>query len=313
MQKLVLHIGSHKTGTSSLQTVLQAAHDQGQLGNWSLLKPPAKTHVQQNLVQVKGYKQNFKTEINFQRFKSMLAHKGDGIVSIENFFWIDNQPQVDKLAKFIRQRFDEVQIIAYLRRQDSLALSHRKQAVMRAATSKFYGTEITALPLYRETLDHYFCYDRKLQLWINAFGAENLIVRKFERESLYKGDTIADFFRLLDLPETDLSAAVNSAWPRKKLLTGLYLRSKGEDGKSIRKILRRIEDTEKLTPSRADAEAFLGHFQDSNRRLAKMIGNDDAPFFFNTDLSRYPESGNADATEAEIKQWIAEASAPQTA
>ncbi|WP_424941098.1 hypothetical protein [Aliiroseovarius sp. S253] len=313
MPKFILHIGSHKTGTSSLQTVLQAAHDHGQLSNWSYLTPPPKKHFRQNLVQIKGPKQNFKTEINYRRFKRMIAHDGDCIVSIENFFWIDNQQQIEKLAKIIRRRFDDIRIVAYLRRQDSLALSHRKQAVMRFPTSKFYGTEITALPRYKPALDNYFCYDRKLQLWINAFGADSLIVRKFERDALFKGDTIADFFRLLDLPDPDQSAAVNSAWPRKKLLTGLYLRSKEEDGRSIRKILRRIEDTEKLTPSRADAEAFLNHFQESNQRLAEMLGDNDAPYYFDTDLSRYPDVGNDNVTEAEIEQWIAESLHPQTA
>lgn len=310
MRKLWLHIGSHKTGTTSLQKALKSSHDKGQLGKVAYVASPGKISINQ-LVRISGSGRKFKAEIDYRSFKRIFPKEGSCIASTENLFWVFRQRQINKLARILRRQFDEIHIIAYLRRQDSLALSHRKQTVMRAGTAGFYGAEISALPTYKPVLDSYFCFDRKLQLWINAFGRTNLTVRKFEKEALYKNDTVSDFFKLLDLPTPDWAETSNPALSRKKLLTGLYLRSQNVKEGQIKKILRAMEPDEKLTPSRAEAEAFLDHFNDSNRRLAEMLGDKTAPFYFDMDLSRYPEMGNDNVSEAEIEQWIAAHTDPQ--
>lgn len=311
MRQLWLHIGSHKTGTSSLQQALRFAQNHNLLGELTYAYCPKSSSINR-LIKVSGAGSKLGTKIDFRGLKTALDGDGSYVASSEMFFWIHNPRQVRKLARILKRRFDKVHIIAYLRRQDSLAVSHRKQAIMRNAAEGFYGLQVSALPTYQPHFDHYFHYDRKLKIWADAFGEDSLIVRKFEKSSLFNQDTVDDFFHLLGLATPDWGEHANPPMSRKQLLVGLYQRSSGIDRPKVAALLKKIEDTDKLTPSRTQAEAFLSHFQDSNQRLAKMLGDDEAPFFFDTDLSRYPEVGNDSVSEAEIEQWIAAYSAPQT-
>lgn len=308
---LLIHIGSHKTGTSSLQCALLYAHQNGLLGDRAYAHVPNGTNINR-FVKISGSDRSFRSKIDYRAFKQAFPNDGDYIASTENLFWVYSKWQLRKLAWVLRRQFDEIKIVVYLRRQDSLALSHRKQTIMRKGTLDFYSAEVSALPSYRKSLDSYFCYDQKLKIWADIFGAKNITVRKFERDSLFKGDTVADFFHLLGLEEPNWGEDVNKALSRKQLLIGLYLRSKGVQESIIKRTLEKVNDTDKLVPSRAAAQSFLDQFQESNRRLAAWLGDTSNPHYFNTDLSRYPEVGNDDVSEAEIEQWLSALSPAET-
>ncbi|WP_282182272.1 hypothetical protein [Aliiroseovarius marinus] len=310
LRQLWLHIGSHKTGTSSLQRALRFAQTHQLLGDLTYARSPKSKNIN-NLIRVKGEGRTLRTRVNFRGLKAVFPTTGNCIASSEMFFWIHNPRQVRKLARVLKRQFDEIHIVVYLRRQDSLAISHRKQAVMRSAAEGFYGLQLSALPTYQEHFDHYFNYDQKLRIWADAFGPDSLHVRKFEKSALFKNDTVDDFFHLLGLTAPDWGEHANPPMSRKQLLVGLYQRSKGIERQEVIALIKQIEDSEKLTPSRAQALAFLDHFNDSNRRLAEMLGDKTAPQYFDMDLSRYPEVGNDNVSDAEIEQWIAAHTAPQ--
>ncbi|SPF78698.1 hypothetical protein ALP8811_02628 [Aliiroseovarius pelagivivens] len=311
MRQLWLHIGSHKTGTSSLQRALLYAQTHNLLGDLTYAHCPKSSSINQ-LIRVKGAGKALKTTVDFRGLKAAFPDKGSYIASSEMFFWIHNPRQVRKLARVLKRQFDKIHIVAYLRRQDSLAISHRKQAVMRNAAEGFYGLQVSALPTYQQHFDRYFQYDQKLKIWADAFGNDNLHIRKFEKSALFNQDTVDDFFHLLGLATPEWGEHANPPLSRKQLLVGLYQRSKGVERPKVARLIKKIEDPDKLIPSRAQAEVFLSHFKDSNRRLAEILGDKEAPFYFDMDLSRYPEVGNDTVTDAEIEQWITAHSDPQT-
>jgi len=206
-------------------------------------------------------------------------------------FWCYDLAQIQALAAQLYRQFDEIKIVVYLRRQDALALSHRKQVIMGVAAFQFYGCQIAALPDYAPHLHRYFDYEAKLSLWSDAFGKEALVVRRFERPSLQGGDTVNDFFDLIGAPFEKRVADVNQALTRSAVLAGLWLRKKGYPRRSFEPLLYAIEDVP-LRPARADACLFYSHFRASNMRLAARYDPLGPSAFFTENFEAYPEVGN---------------------
>ena len=295
-RRALLHIGSHKTGTTSLQSNLLRSEREGLLGRWRYL------HAQQRVdfntfVGVKGMGKDTYPVLKwpfFDRRMAFAADEGmqDVIISTEMLFWLDTADQIASVYNRLQEHFDEIHVVAYLRRQDTLALSHRKQVVMGRAAYQFYGAQLQSLPVYRPHMMRYFDYATKLSLWEEIFGAQNVTVRRFQRHDLIGGDTVADFWNLLGEPLKVQLERKNVAWTRTQLKAGLWLRQRGYPREAFVPLVRKLEDPVALMPARADAWAFLDHFRDSNHRLAQRYDPDGPETYFDMDFSRYPEMDN---------------------
>ncbi len=301
MRRLWLHIGSHKTGTSTLQRNLRRAKNAGQFGPYRYLH--FKGHFQANpIVRIEGQGADMQALVQHDLVEQLIPPDGDGVLSTEMLFWLSDQAPVTALAQQLRAHFDEIKVVAYLRRQDALALSHRKQVVMGVAALQFYGCQISALPTYQPHMQRYFDYAAKLALWEEAFGADALVVRRFEPAHLVGGDTVNDFFTLIGAPFEKRVDDVNQALSRSAALAGLWLRQQPTDypRQAFEPLLYAIEDSDRLMPSRADAEAFHARFAASNEALVRRYDPDGPTTFFNADFSRYPEQGNDSLTDLKV-------------
>ncbi|OED47229.1 hypothetical protein AB838_16545 [Rhodobacteraceae bacterium (ex Bugula neritina AB1)] len=299
MRRLVLHIGSHKTGTTTLQSALMRGKRQGLLGGWSYLHAGLRVDFN-TLVGTKGMGAGMHTVLKWPFFERRMEHAAregmqDVVISSEMLFWLDDATQIAALAERLRLEFDEIRIVAYLRRQDQLALSHRKQVVMGRAAYQFYGAQLQALPRYAPHMLRYFDYAGKLAKWEQIFGADSITVRRFGKADLKGGDTVADFWSILGLAPPQGLNRKNVAWSRAQLLAGLWLRQRGYPSDAFVPLVKQIEDPEPLLPSQAQAQAFLAPFLEQNAVLAQRYDPAGPENYFGMDVSRYPEASNLQA------------------
>lgn len=207
--KCYVHIGSPKTGTSSIQSFLSL--------NKNLL------FKHNYCIDFFGYPQNFTTafyckehydedpflaysniyseydlqqfkKLYFELFKKRYTQENVQKVVISSEFLEDlsqNIKQVNNLKNLLTDLgFDEYKIIYYIREQGEIMNSSISQSV------KSGGRFITEaeIPIKAK---HYE-YKQKIQMFEEVFGRENMDVRIFEKEIFKNGSIIEDFLDAID-------------------------------------------------------------------------------------------------------------------
>jgi hypothetical protein len=296
MSTLHLHIGSHKTGTTSIQRACRRFMSRTGEGGvrYIDIRPPA-TRV----VRSSGRLESFRADIRPKAADAVFrpeAQAGPGadpsgltfVASDEDFFWISDPEPVHRLAELLRARFDEVRILCYLRRQDQLATSHRKQVMENMPAARFYGVSPTPLPVYRPHLQRYFDYAGKLALWAEAFGPEAVTVVPYRRDA--RVGVVEDFAARTGCrfkPHKPIRA--NRATAGNRLLVGLKLTQAGVPAELRKQALAGLEPRGRFLPSQEAARTFLAHFEAANARLAREWRCDGAPVTFEGAFDMYPE------------------------
>ena len=306
-RKLSLHIGSHKTGTTTVQVTLK--HNEATLLQRGLAV--AQGDSMPNLHQYLDYADpkvilpgGFKTRDPAQFADMLAAHKADHVFgSSENFSFFFQQVAVDALAAALTARFDDIRIIVYLRRQDRHAISHHQEGArpQRKPEGLLWGHALTALPKPAPQHRLYLDYDHRIGLWENAFGRENLLVRPFDRSLLKDGDIIPDILSLLGLDEQGIERMPDSnlSLGRLRAKIGHLANETVGDDLVTRRLLRALpEPDERMIPSAADAERFLAPYREGNRRLNQRLNITNFPNLFPDDFSDYPETASEDLTPA---------------
>lgn len=221
----ILHIGMHKTGTSSIQRVMSENFDElhERFGiasyrrhlNHSALAPafvddlsqvrsnltlgleqPADVH-RQAVAAVEELQRSLEQE-QPQRF--LLS--GEGFSKLP-------EAAVPRLKQFLAPHFDRFQVAIYVRAPFSYANSAAAQRIKVGSTfedliadtlanPKTYASDpnsSSVLPTYRYRIEKY----------IEAFGRENIAILPYERDALRGRDVVNDFFwRFLAIESTDL-------------------------------------------------------------------------------------------------------------
>lgn len=263
------------------------------------------------LVHVWGAGDGFSASVNWAALDAAMPPKGETLFSSEMFFWLYDPAEIQRLGQYFHDRFDEISVIVYLRRQDKLALSHRKQVIYGAVAKDFYGLEVSALPHPKPHFDRYFDYHAKLALWAEAFGRQTLVVRRFEPDALVGGDVLADFAQIIGVPELRVPVRENVGLTRNQALVGLTLQADGyrndviydimEGGAMVSSIpdtgdplpdplrerLHGVLEGGRFEPARAEAESFVSRYVDSNRRLAETYGDGTHAGYFDPSFEMY--------------------------
>lgn len=291
MSKLILHIGSHKTGTTSIQNALrnwQESHDRPQNASFvDIQKGPLR------IGRIRGEGADFKATIKPNAFQKALAQGSElTIMSTEFFSWlIHGDQEVRATKQLIDQHFDDVKIVVYLRRQDLAANAHQNQVRLLHPAANAFGIKLAALPEWSDNLFNYFDYASRMQTWIDVFGIDRINVRVFERDRLVNGDAVADFAKIsgIDLSKVQ-SETRNLTAKRNEMLLGLAAAKAGINGPLQRKSFGKFNArAPKLLPSREEAETFLLRFEQSNSQLEKMFNTTKQDVRFSSDMSMYPE------------------------
>nr|WP_321980118.1 hypothetical protein [uncultured Cohaesibacter sp.] len=188
MKTIYLHIGTHKTGTTSLQNflfsnrealkksgwdypdlgILDGAHHKlvrelihkGKNSIFSPLSPKMKLGDLPLWNDLKNYIENSDTE--------------NHIFSGEGFWWVQT-PQA--IADFLKDY--NIKIVIYLRRQDLYLESFYQQMVKDGPARQ--PKPIDAWVEYVTRKFNYHDYFKVIQKWEKSFGKENIIVAEFNR------------------------------------------------------------------------------------------------------------------------------------
>ena len=302
---LYLHIGMHKTGTTSIQNALAA--------NKQAL-------ADQDFAFVTGQNDNNLHEFFTKLDKENLATTGFHIrkpqefirvltaptatkiiASSESMSYFFHRTAVDELAELLRPHFDDIRIISYLRRQDQLAISHHQEGAkpQNKPAAGIYGHSPTALPQQSEMPSLYLDYETRIGHWADVFGDAAITLRVFDRKFLKNGDAIADFLDVAGVDPSNFSPTenrnVSKGLARTKV--GHILNELVGHQQTKMRILSKISDDEKLLPRRDDAMRYVERYAAGNAALNARFRINDLPALFSDDYSAYPENGNEDWTE----------------
>ncbi len=185
--QLFLHIGAHKTGTTSLQNAFHASR--GRLSKAGLNYPAShdgrKGHHD---LAVAIRSENSVDEIAAY-YRKVLTSKDHsaGLLSSEEFEFFAKPHEFETLKETL-SGFD-TKILFWVRRQDKFLESEYSQHVTMEGTA--YPGSLNDF-FYRYDFRRRFNFVRITDLWSSHFGADNIRVRVYDRDILKNGSSIDD-------------------------------------------------------------------------------------------------------------------------
>lgn len=208
---LLIHIGMPKTGTTALQSFLFNNNSNLQKYGWCypFLEDDEAGYWECWSAEKNGnvYKLHADWIMNGMKLewdkgmKKILAHLKDKnvIVSAENIYGIGTE----KFLKDAKEKYENIKVIVYLRRQDraieSLYAQSIKSGIVYTTNYKTYNTFDEYVDLYVGS-GNFLEYASKLDAISQIVGKENLIVRIYEKKQLVGNDIIMDFLSVLGIP-----------------------------------------------------------------------------------------------------------------
>jgi hypothetical protein len=200
---LVVHIGSGKTGTSSIQHFLNRNRARlAELGYLYPRTPGATRHVRLGLAFqpedalggfVNWHRQGASSPNAFRRsFRRRLFREIDksGLTRVlfsDEALYGSPNPALRRLRDFVDQIARRLKVVVYLRRQDDHLVSRYQQVVKVGETRRLVGWA-------REMqLSESYDYSLRLRTWQRLLDPDELVVRRFEHGSLVDGSLFQDF------------------------------------------------------------------------------------------------------------------------
>lgn len=214
--KLIVHIGTEKTGTTAIQNFLSLNNTLFESHGFYIFKSPSRDDFRElpaycmrderyddfhrnnfikDLKSKHTYNQNFKSRVESE-ILNLPKHIHTVVVSSEHLHSrLIYQDEVDSVKDFFIDYFQSFEVIVYLREQLSMAVS-RFSTMLKSGGNEFYEVDSFVNKFARED-KHYFNFDKVLTLWEKSFGIENIRVRLFDKKLLYKQDVVQDFIHTL--------------------------------------------------------------------------------------------------------------------
>lgn len=203
VQRVILHIGSHKTGSTSIQSALKGYDDgaifYAELGGANHSAPLFSAFSEQKYNYHIWKKQGLSHEQIDQRAQQALTRlhhqlerpdRHSLILSGEDLSLLE-PTGVDALLRTLRGPGRDLLVICYVRHPLSYATSVCQQLI------KGGGDQLPELfsPAYRQRLEAYR----------NRLDPQELTVRCFDRQHLHEGCVVADFCRVIGLTSNMLT------------------------------------------------------------------------------------------------------------
>ena len=304
MRKLILHIGAHKTGTSAIQQYLlrhkQTLFDKG----WFYCERPASPtnwgHMFRIHVEPNGALISLGPIVLRRMLELMDSKPQDVIFSAEDLWFLD-AANVGIFCATMAERFDQITIVAYVRRQDFMTVSHWLQGGKTVQSALIFGGSKAPLENVNPYMMRYLDYAGVVQTWQAALPKARLLLKNYDRELFPNRDVVQDFLTTtgLDLEPDGIDQDANLAFGATTVQFVYMLREAGLIQKSIRDALSAglIEITDdKALPSREQAAKFVAKFHDSNALLASLMGKERV---FSDDFTCFPQTSTVKPFDAD--------------
>lgn len=208
--RVLIHIGTEKTGTTTLQNRLVQNRDLLEDKGIYYLTTPQRIEARGLVASALGDQQpdEFLTEAGvdtpekrqlfreatWQQVHATLCelpqHVHTVIVSSEHFHSrLRQQEHVAWVKRLFSDYAKEFRVICYLRQQSELVESFYSTALKNGSTRSL---DELAERLCKKT-NHYYNYKMLLNLWGKVFGNGYVVPRIFDRSTLVEGDVVKDF------------------------------------------------------------------------------------------------------------------------
>lgn len=314
MNKLFLHIGTPKTGTTTLQSFLN--YNRGRLKEKGIFVPELlgkQSHIlltayaqnddifntrHRRVANINNHEQLYQFRKKLSRdFSRAIKNISDSDVTVISSESLSNkltdEVSVSRVKKFLNNWFDEITIVLYLRRQDKRAVSDFDQSIKACAPRKNFFFKIDS----SEKLPWSYNYLGIYKLWKTVFPEANFIVRVFERSRLIDEDIVSDFFNIIGsqdvlkfdrvkMKNVSLSASAQVFFIElHNFLKSNNIEMSKSNQKLIVNALNDISSDPPLKPIRSSAEKFYKFFKKDNDELFSIVGMEG----FSEDFSIYPE------------------------
>lgn len=317
--RLVLHIGTEKTGTTSIQESLARNRQKlAELGYCHPVSPGPTNHVwlamlagQDRLVaDLAGFLGAPVPELGLARAEFRRAFQAEmaALPASVHTVVLSNEhchgrlvrsEEIGELKRFLAPHFREVEVWLYLRRQDRLAVSHYSTKLRGNFTAERIFPKIHPSAWY-------YNYFELVSAWAGVFGRDAMRLRVYERRELLGQDVAVDFLAHLGIEDPaalfglarEANTALSALGQTVLLEFNKRAARSGEAPDQLQRTLRptrhrlanelgrRLKGPPRL-PARAEAEAFLATYAEANERLRRAFLPDRSALF-DGDFSGYP-------------------------
>jgi hypothetical protein len=293
--RIILHIGLYKTGTTAVQRFFtrnrSALTERGVLYPESFTKFDA--HHPLPWALGVGHRDKVPSVRPDEVVRAILQEAASAgadtvILSSEEFINLEAAERLQKLKKL----FDghAIEIIIYLRRQDSLLLSSYGQHV-RMYSIRFSGTISDFLLKHSNFLIKYN-YWGMLQRWAAVFGSDAMRIKLYDQARFPQGNIVQDFADTLGIGLDGCDVRKVSGINRNLSDLGLEvlrrLNAMPLDEASHHRFIRLLDESplqgqgDYQLLSRRNRQELMGQFANSNGRVARhWLGRDDGVLFEN--------------------------------
>lgn len=311
--RCVLHIGTHKTGTTTLQKVLVLHEDQITEQGWKLssVAPPSTgvlmryaaddtrkfryrtQHGEDDPGRLKAFRARFEEDV-----AELAKEPGSAALFVDEAAELLESQEIERLLTPLRISFQEIVVVLYVRPQVDLAVSLYSQHLRSGQATD------TIIPDNWRDRDHpRFNYLTKARHWSEALSrkGDRFILRPFNRKTMKNGDVVDDFLSLIGVRLEDrieiAPMNVSLSIAGQSLLRSFnryMLRNNTENPDAIRSEMLRILETLPNArgmgrrPSKEDAVSFMRIFEKDNAELGRVFFEKD-PGFLRFDATRFPE------------------------
>ena len=211
--KLILHIGTEKTGSTTIQQSLflnrkvlksngfnfiQSAGERNhiKLAMWATDDDKSSSYFEFKNIKTKEeritHKEDFANIFDIE-MKSLRQDETVVISSEHLHSRVNSVNEVSKLKFLLDSYFDEVQIICYVREQSAMCSSFYSTAIKGGGKVSLNDFTSRCVPS-----SLYYNYNEMLKVWESVFGGGVITLKIFDRKAFKNGDLLEDFYSLVD-------------------------------------------------------------------------------------------------------------------
>ena len=306
MKTLYIHIGTPKTGTTSIQNFCGLNREK--LREQGVLYPIMNYHYERKSVNRNCYfltgtikengtrnkekeKQVFDNELQY--IVDCFKENDTILLSDESIWWATSTRRKGlwkDLKKHSEQHNYQIKVIVYLRRQDQFMMSRYNQRLKTdfvASTQNFDEYFADMNGRFKCVMD----YRDRIDNIAKSISKENVIVKRFDRNYFYNGDLNQDFLNILgvkvddsfqQLKETANTGISVQSGEIKRVLNRLKPITMAENNK----LLEILNECENVLPesntslmSTDEVKNFMEQFVDSNESIVDEYIGDGKPLF----------------------------------
>lgn len=243
MKKLFLHIGMHKTASSSIQNSMAGFSDgmtrYARLGNAAgennhsvaLFMMFSENPEKHNRFTIKGHRPD-RVDADVLRYKGLLMDEiaasepalilsGEGVTNLE-------REEVHNMRIFMAEHFTEMQVIAYVRDPMGYASSIFQEKVKRGFLSKFQFGRAD--------------YKKRFAKFVSIFGHEAVSFTRFNRAAFQSESIIDDFCAKVGVDSKRVLQVTSNESLSTECVALLYRWNKSREGRKVNPRLYRARN-----------------------------------------------------------------------